>query len=71
MLVPLSEAKQFPLRIGQAASRGDLAEPLGKLSIMISTVAKPPVPIGGDLQQRRRVFFWHSARYEEHVFLIY
>jgi hypothetical protein len=54
-IIAPGEAEQFPLRAGEPTLRGDAAEPMRQLAVMLAGVSRP-VPICGDVLRRRRVF---------------
>ena len=54
--IAASEGQQLPLRIWQAASRGDVPEPMRHLPVVRAGISEPPIAIGRDVMQCRRVF---------------
>ncbi len=61
-LVPASEIEQLPARDWEAALCSDPAQPTRQFAVMRSAVPEPPIPIGGNFLQCRRVFICRSAR---------
>jgi len=48
-IIAPGEAEQFPLRAGEPTLRGDAAEPMRQLAVMLASVSRPPVPCGNVL----------------------
>ena len=55
-LVAPSEVQDLLLCGRQPALGGDAAEPVRQLAVVRARAFRPPIPIGGDLLQCRRVF---------------
>ena len=55
-IIAPGEAEQFPLRAGEPTLRGDAAEPMRQLAVMLASVSRPPVPICGNVLGHGCVF---------------
>ena len=55
-IVTPGEIEQLFLRIRKSAFGGDAAEPMRHLVVVLPCIGGPPIPVGGDILQCRRVF---------------